>query len=427
MDEVDLGSIVLVGLFLVLSAFFSSSEAAFLSLQRTRIAHLVSTGVSGSTRVARMIEQPERLLSTILLGNNLVNVGFAALITVITVATLGDGGAAVAVATGVATGILLVFGEVVPKTVAVRHSERLAFLYARPLQMIEFVLLPLVTVLRWISESRVWGRVPDATEASITEAEFRSLIDIGEAEGSLEPEEAEMLESVFKFGDSQVREVMTPRTEIVSIERSATLGQFLENYAEHTHTRFPAYRDSADNVVGLLSAKDVLKAMSSRDIPYDEPVTDMIRDAHLVPETKRIAELFDELRSSGNQMAIAIDEFGGVAGLITLKRLLEEVVGRVGEEGVSPEEEYRAIGRNTYQVDGGMSIDEFKDELGIEVAEGEFETVAGFVLDVLGHIPTAGEQFEYEGLEVEVTAMDGLKIESIKLTKNTQPSSPPRG
>ena len=427
MIEGDLGSLILIALCLLLSAFFSSSEAAFLSLQKTRIAHLVTTGAPGASRVARMVEQPERLLSTILLGNNLVNVGFVALVTLIALSLITDEGIAAAVATGVATVVILVFGEIVPKTIAVRHSERLAFAYARPLRWIETLLLPLVVVLQWISRSPVFGGGGTTPASSITEAEFRSLIDIGEAEGAFEPVEAEMLESVFRFGDRQVRELMTPRTEIVFVERGATLGEFLGVYAENTHTRFPVYKGATDNIIGILSAKDILKAMSSRDIPYAERITDLIRNAYFVPETKRIAELFDELRRSGNQMAMAVDEFGGVAGLITIKRLLEEVVGRVGEEGASPEEEYRAIGKNTYQVDGGMSIHEVNEELGIELPEGDFETIAGFVLDVLGHIPTQGEQLEYRDLKVEVSAMQDLKIETVRLTKNAQPQEQPSG
>ena len=376
-----------------------------------------------------MLEQPERLLSTILLGNNLVNVAFAAVVTVMAVSLLGrdNEGVAVLVATGVGAAVLLVVGEVVPKTLAVRHAERLAFTYAQPLKWIEYMLLPFILVLQRIGRVSTLGLSDDRTESSITEDELRTLIDIGEAEGAFEPVEAEMLESVFRFGDRQVREVMTPRTEVVFIERGASLGEFLKVYAENTHTRFPVFKDSTDNIVGILSAKDILKAMSSRDIPYDESVNDMIRDAYFVPETKLIPELFDELRRSGNQMAIAIDEFGGVAGLVTLKRLLEEVVGRVGEEGVSPEEEYRAIGKDTYQVDGGMSIDEVKEELGVELAEGDFETVAGFVLDHLGHIPKPGEQFDYGNLKVEVTRMSDLKIETVKVTKMPRSSRAPQG
>ena len=414
----EIANLAIVLLCLLLSAFFSSSEAALLSMLRTaRLAHLVSTGSASAARVAQMLKEPGRLLSTILLGNNLVNVAFATLVTVITLSFIDDKGIAIAVATAVGTAVLLVFGEVIPKNFAIQHAVPVAFLCARPLKWIELLLWPLVMILQWISRMATIGGSAPGLQPFITEAELRTLIDIGDAEGAIEPGEAEMLESVFRFGDRQVREVMTPRTEIAFVQRGATLKEFLQIYAEHTHTRFPVYKGGMDNIVGILSAKDILNAMSSRELAQNDSVTDVIRDAYYVPETKRIAELFEELRRSGNQMAIAIDEFGGIAGLVTIKSMLEEVVGRVGEEGVSPDEGFEALGENTYQVDGSMSIDELKEELAIEVAEGDFKTVAGFVLEVLGHIPGEGEKFEYGDLKVEVTKMTNLKIEAIKLTK----------
>ena len=402
--------------FLIFSAFFSSSEAAFLSLQKTRVAYLVNTGIPGAKRVADMIQQPERLLPTILLGNNLVNVAFTALVTVAIVSLLGEG-RGVVVATGVGTVVLLIVGETIPKTIAVRHAERVAFWYARPLKWIETLMLPLVVILQWATRrvnSLLGGT---AVTSSITEAELRTLIDIGEAEGTFEPAEAEMLENVFRFGDRQVREVMTPRTEFVSIERGATLRELLGTYSEQSHTRFPVFKETTDNIIGIISAKDILKALATKSIDYDTTVTDVIRDAYFVPETKRIAELFDELRQSGNQMAIAVDEFGGLAGLVTLKRLSEEVVGPVGEEGTGPEEEYEAIDKNTFQIDGGMSIDEVNEELKINLPEGDFETIAGFVLDALARIPAEGERFDYRNFKFEVTRVDNLKIETITVTK----------
>jgi CBS domain containing-hemolysin-like protein len=367
-----------------------------------------------------MIEQPERLLSTILLGNNLVNVAFTALVTVLMVSLVEDEGLGILLATVVGTTGLLIFGEIIPKTVAVRHSEWVAFLYARPLKVVETVLLPMVAVLQWGTRrlNNVLGT--SLGRESITEGEFRTLIDIGEAEGTFEPAEAEMLENVFRFGDMQVREVMTPRTEIVAIERGVGLRAFLDIYAGNAHTRFPVYRGSPDNIIGILSAKDVLKTMSSEKLDFDDPVTDIIRDAYFVPETKPIAELFHELRHSGNQMAIAVDEYAGLAGMVTLKRLSEEVVGPVGEEGAGPEEEYEAIDRNTFQVDGGMSIEEANEELGLVLPEGEYETIAGFVLEILGHIPAVGDRFEYHNLRFAVIEMDNLKIEAVRVTRSRQ-------
>ena len=412
------GSLTIIVSFvlLVFSAFFSSSEAAFLSVQRSRLSHLVNTGVPGARRVEEMIDKPERLLSTILLGNNLVNVAFASIMTLIFVAMF-EGGTGVLVATAVGTGILLIVGEIVPKTIAVHHPERVAFLYARPLKGVEFLLFPVVVVLDWTTHglNSILGGA--SARESITEGELRTLIDIGEAEGTFEPSEAEMLENVFRFGDRQVREVMTPRTEIVSLGRGATLSEFLSLYSDNSHTRFPVYRDDEDNVIGIISSKDILMVMSTRGIGQDDSVTDVIRDALFVPETKLISELFDEMRHSGNQMAMIVDEYGGLSGLVTLKRLVEEVVGPVGEEGEAPEEEYEAIDENTFQVEGGMSIEEVNEELGISLPDGDYETVAGFVLDVLGHIPAEGEQFEYGNLKLEVLEMSRMKIETVRLVK----------
>ena len=427
MSGAEAASLALLLGFLVLSAFFSSSEAAFLSLQRTRIAHLLSEGVPGARRVANMLNEPERLLSTILLGNNLVNVAFSAVITVVVVnrveiiAGEENEGIGVVIATILGTVSLLLLGETIPKTIAVRNSERLAFLYSYPLKWGEFLLLPFVLILQWITKmlsSRVGGTQED--QPSITEGEFRALIDIGVGEGEFELDEAERLKGVFRFGDRQVRDVMTPRTEIVFVQRGSTVKEFLKTYAEHSHTRFPVYWDTTDNVVGVLSLKDIMRSLAVNRLTEDDSVTDVIRDAHFVPETKRIAELFDELRRSGNQMAIAVDEFGGVAGLVTLKQLIEDVMGRVGEEGIGAEEEMTLVGRDTYEVDGGMSIDEARDRLDLDIEEGDFETVAGWALERLGHIPAVGETFEVDGFTVEIIGMDNLKIETLRLTKNRQ-------
>ena len=416
MNEGELSVLVVSLLFLIFSAFFSSSEAAFLSLQKTRLTHLVNTGVPGARRVATMVQEPERLLATILLGNNLVNVAFAALVTVVIVSLLGEG-RGVIVATVVATVILLIIGEIIPKTIAVRHAERIAFWYAKPLKTIELLLFPLVIALQWVT-NRVNSRFDNSeTQSSITEDELRTLIDIGEAEGTFAPSEAEMLEKVFRFGDRHVREVMTPRTEFVAVERGSTLNEFLRMYSMHPHTRFPVYKETPDNIIGIISAKDILKALTLKNIGDDFVLTDLIRDAYFIPETKLIAELFDELRRSGNQMSIVVDEFGGLAGLVTLKSLSEVVVGSVGEEGTGAEEEYEAIGKNAFQIDGGMSIEEANEELNINLPDGDFETIAGFVLDVLGHIPVEGEQFDYEKLRFVVSKIDNRKIENITVTK----------
>ena len=412
--------VILIVVFLVLSAFFSSSEAAFLSFQKTRLSHLVNTNVPGAKRVSEMVANMERLLSTILLGNNLVNVAFSAIITILSVELLGGGPLAVGFATLLGTILLLIFGEIIPKSVAIRESEKLSFLYARPLKSLEIALFPAILFLQWLSNitQNLLGR--NDSEETVTEGEILSMIDIGEAEGTVEPAEAEMLENVFRFGDQQVREVMTPRPEIVSIERGINLQELLQIYAENTHTRFPVHKESRDDIVGIISAKDILRALATRGVQENESVTDIVRDVYFVPETKPVSELFEELRRTGHQMAICLDEYGGIAGLVTIKRLTEVIVGKVGEEGESPEEEYSNIRPNLFQIEGGMDIGEANEEMELNLPEGDYETIAGFVLSQLGEIPSVGDQFEYKNLLFRIQEMDRFRIESLLIRKKIQ-------
>ena len=376
----------------------------------------MTNNIPGAKRVHDMVNNTERLLSTILLGNNLVNVAFTAVVTALAVKWLKEGPVAVAAATIVGTGLLLIFGEIIPKSLAVKKSERVSFLYARPLKLIELSLYPLILFLQWLSRTTqsIFGQ---EQEEVVTEGEILSMIDLGEAEGTVEPNEAEMLENVFRFGDTQVREIMTPRTEIIVMDRGTTLNDFLNIYSEHSHTRFPIYKDTNENIVGIISAKDVLRILSTKGINGNDSVTDVIRDAHFVPETKWASELFEELRHAGNQMAICLDEYGGLAGLVTLKRLTELIVGKVGEEGESPETEYENIMPNVFQIEGGMDIADANNKMNLELPEGEYETIAGFVLDQIGEIPAINDEFEYEDMTFRILEMDRFRIESLLITR----------
>ena len=276
----------------------------------------MNTNVPGAKRVSQMIDNMERLLTTILLGNNLVNVAVSAIITIVSVKLVdfflfkgaGDGPLGVVFATLLGTVLLLIFGEIIPKSVAVKKAEKISLLYARPLKILEVTLFPAILFLQWLSNmtQNLIGR--GDSEETVTEGEILSMIDMGEAEGTVEPAEAEMLENVFRFGDQQVREVMTPRPEIISIERGITLQEFLQIYMENTHTRFPVHKESRDDIVGIISAKDILRALATRGVQENESVTDIVRDVYFVPETKPVSELFEELRRAGHQMEICIDE-----------------------------------------------------------------------------------------------------------------------
>jgi len=411
--------LVLLVLCIGLSAFFCSSETAFISLQRLRVEQLVEAKVKGANRVARMIGHPEKLLSTILLGTNLVNTAAAVLATVLAVHLLGLGEERGAlIATIGVTVILLIFAETTPKTIAAHYAEKLSVLFARPVELISWLFTPFVFVLSWIAAgfTKIVGGTP-VPRSLVSEEEIRTMISVGHKEGAFEEDEAEMLHKVFDFGDRPVREVIVPRPEVICIEQGSTMADFLALYAESPLSRFPVYEDNMDNVVGILSVKDVLMALAKDIVTRDNTIDDLIRPAYFTPDTKPLNEVFAEMRDKNYRMAVVIDEYGGTAGIVSLSRLVEEIVGPVGDEFAEAEKEYEVINEYTFQIDGGMRIEEANEEMGLDLPEGDYETVAGFVLHLLGRIPHQGEQLRYRGLKLVIIKMRGMKIEEILLTK----------
>ena len=320
--------LVLAAICLVLSAFFSGTEAALLSIQRVRLHNLLERGVPGARFVAKMVERPDRFLPTILLGNNLVNTAVAALGTAIALTIIDVEQQAVLIATAVVTVLLLIFGEVIPKTIAARHAERMSLIVVRPLEIARYLTFPLVVLLQALSSvvSRLVG--DGGSRHTVTEEELRTMISMGQAEGTVDTSEAELLERVFHFGDRQVREVQTPRTEVVWVERGTSMGDFLELYKRYPYSRFPVYEGAIDNVVGVLAVKDALGAIADGQLSMRADITALSRPPFFVPETKSVSALLKELRTSGTTMAVIVDEFGGVDGVVTLTQLLEVMVGR---------------------------------------------------------------------------------------------------
>ncbi len=412
---------------LFISAFFSSAETAFISLEGFRVQHMVETKVRGAGRVARLLQRPERFLSTILLGNNLVNTAAAALGTLLAINIWGKEQGVLIATFGVAI-VLLIFAETMPKTFANRHAERMSLLFARPIEIISWILTPFVAVLGWLASgmTRLIGGTP-MPRSLVSAEEIRTMITVGHREGSVEQSEAEMLHAVFDFGDRPVSEVLVPRLEIVGVEKGTTLSEFLALYSESPISRYPVYEENMDNVVGILSTKDVLMALARGTINKESPIDDLIRPAYFTPATKRISELFTEMRDKNFRMSVVVDEYGGTAGIVSLSGLMEEIVGPVGDEMAAAEKDYELINEYTFQVDGTMRIEEANEEMGLELPEGDYETVAGFILHLLGHIPKQGKQLRFKGLKIVITKMKGKKIEEILLTKEKKRDGSPAG
>ena len=273
-----------------------------------------------------------------------------------------------------------------------------------------FTLMPRLMVKLMGREQGLWA-------SSVTEGELRMLIDISKTVGAVDEDEADLLEKVFRFGDRQMREIMTPRPEFVMVELSTTLEEFLRVYSGHSHTRFPAYDDSMENVVGVLSSKDVLLALGQNPLKSQDSVTNMLRPAFFVPETKTVSSTFNEMQQGGNGLVLMVDEFGGIAGLATVKQLLEVIVGQVTVEDDDSEEPYIPVDENTYRLDAGAGILEIHEELDLGLPERDYQTVAGFILDSLGRIPEEGDMVEFENLRMRVKEMNGVKVETVELRR----------
>lgn len=405
---------------LILSAFFSSSETAYISLQRVRIRHMVNSRVAGAEDVARLTEHPERLLTTVLIGNNFVNTAAAALGTLIVVDWLNSSKWLEAlIATVSVTALLLVFSEIIPKTLATQMGERMALFYTRPIKTVSWLLYPLSFVLSGIGTAagRLAGGSSIVSRNLVSEEEIRAIISMGREDGAMEEGEANIMERVFLLGDRQVQEIMTPRTDIVWVEKGTSLVDFLAVYAEKPHSRFPIFEETVDNVIGILWIKDVLRAQAIGTIENGDVVTDLTRPSYFVPETKIVGELFTEMQEHRTQIAMVVDEYGGTAGLVTMEQLLEELVGELGDELATGRKTVETIDLNTYQVDGGMRLDQANEEMQVGLPEGDYETVAGFIFNALGHIPKEGEQLKYGDMTITVTEMKGVKIEKVLITK----------
>lgn len=418
MSDHDILYIVIFCVCLILSAFFSSSETAFFSMQRVRLKYLVNNRVKRANIVDKMVNHPAKLLSTILLGNNLVNVAGTAVVTTLAITYLPED-QGVLVATIFTTIIILVFAETIPKTIAAHHSERLSLTYARPLEMFSWLFSPFVVLLSWFASVfiRLLGK-GYPTSTIFSPEVIRTMITAGHEEGKVEEPDAKILHNVFDFSDRIAREVMVPRLQVIALEEGSSLADFLALYIKSPRSRFPVYRENMDNVLGILVSKDVFLAQTQGILNEHSIIDSLVRPAYFTPDTKRVNWLFADMKETNNQLAIVIDEFGGTAGIISLMGLVEEIVGEMGDELEVTENDYEIVNEYTYKIDGSMRIDEANEEMGLELPESDtYTTIGGFILSLLGHIPELNEKVEYKNLKLVVTEMHGYKIEEIQVTK----------
>jgi len=407
------GSVAILVL-IALSAFFSSSEIAMFSLARHRVESLVEEGVPEATVVQELKSDPHRLLITILVGNNIVNIAMSSIATGLFAIYLSRGQAVLAATFGITT-LVLLFGESAPKSYAVENTESWALRIASPLKYSELVLLPLVVVFDYLTRAinRVTGGRSAIETTYVTRDEIQNLIQTGEREGVIEEEEHEMLQRIFRFNRTIAKEVMTPRLDMTAVPKDATLDEAIETCVQSDHERIPVYEGNLDNIIGIVTLRDLI-----REKDYGEgqsTLTDVVQPTLHVPESKNVDELLEEIQDNRMRMVIVIDEFGTTEGLITLEDMVEEIVGDIleGDE----EEPFEFVEDDVVIVRGEVNIDEVNEVLDLDLPEGEeFETLAGFIFNRAGRLVEEGEKIEYDSITIRIEQVDNTRIMKARIT-----------
>ena len=408
----DVFEILLFIICVVLSAFFSSSEVALISISRAKTRTLANEGKPGASAVAALKESPEHLLITILIGNNIVNIAAAAIATAFAIRIFGSLG--VGIATGFVVIVLLVFGEIGPKIYAARASDSYALSVAPIILFLSRILTPVIWVVERVSPT--FGIGKESAEPAVTEEEIKEWIDVGKEDGTIEQGEQDMLYSVLEFGDTPAREIMTPRVDVVLMEDTTTIDEAIRIFNETGFSRIPVYHEQIDNITGVLNVKDVFSAMvSQRKVTS---IKEIMYDPTFVPETKKIDDLLKELQVHRVQIAIVIDEYSSFVGIVTVEDILEELVGDIMDEYDTEEPDIQQISEGVYVVDAQMWVEDLNEKIVIDLPPDEsYETVGGLLIDRLGHIPQhPGEKVEIEGGRVTlvVVQMHGRRIVKVK-------------
>jgi CBS domain containing-hemolysin-like protein len=413
--------LVAVGVLILLNAFFVAAEYGLVTARRTRIVELQHQGNRRARDVLRITSDPPRFIAAMQLGVTLTSLGIGALGEV-ALSRLFDKAISTVLAVIFAYLILtflhVVIGELVPKGIALGHSEGTALFVSAPVRFFFIVMRPIVwfleaateIVLKWLGL-----KPPGADDDVLSEAELRMLVSQSTQHGEIEQQEQEMLYKVFDFADKEAKDVMVPRPEVVALSIDLPPEQCLEAVMDSPYTRYPVYRESLDNVVGILHVRDLFRALRDRGM-HEVKVEDIIRPAHIVPETKDLAALLAEFRRANQHMAIVVDEYGDMEGIVTLEDLLEEIVGDIEDEFDLPDESIEQIDEDTVIIDGTFPIDDFNERFKTEMPDEDYHTMAGFVFGLLGRQPEAGDTINHDGMRFDVLEIEGSRILKIAVT-----------
>lgn len=414
--------IIIFILCLILSGFFSGSEVALFSITRAKVRTLVNDKEPGSEALATLKKSPDRFLITILIGNNIVNILAASVATAVAIGLLGETGFAVTVSTIVVVLLLLVFGEVWPKMYASRNATRLSLRFSPIILFLSQIFAPVIFIF-----NKIAGKMTGAgafAHHMITEEEIKEWIDVGQEEGTIEKDEQEMLHSVFEFSDTRVREVMTPRIDVVMLEDTSSSDEALDLFKNTGFSRLPVWHENIDTIRGILNVKDAI--FSVLETHESIPIVELLSEPLFVPETKNIDDLLRELRVKKTHMAIVLDEYGSFVGIVTVEDILEELVGDILDEFDTEEHELVRVAEDVYSVDARIWVEDLNKQLDLHLPMSEtYETIAGLVIERLGNIPRIGDVCELaeEGVRLVIIQMTGKRINRLKLIR-IQPPEP---
>jgi len=416
---VDGASPYLIGLLLFLvccSAFFSASETALTSLSKIRLRNMVEERIKNADKISKLLDDPNRLLSSILVGNNLVNNGASALTTALAIQLFnGDAGSGASVATAFITVVILIFGEITPKTIAAQQAERVALIVVNIIAAVVFILRPVVAILNVVTGAliRLFGYNPNQKAPTITEAELKTIVNVSHEEGVLESEERIMINNIFNFGDAKAKDVMTPRTDMLTVSSDVSYEEFVTLVKEEGFSRLPVYNEDIDDIVGILYVKDVFFVDES-----EFSAQKYMREPYFTYESKPVAELFAEMRANRLAVAIVLDEYGGTSGLATMEDIVEEIMGEIADEYDDEQDEIEIIKEDEFVVDGSTRLEDFNKLVGSQLDSDEVDTIAGYVLMILGNFPEGGEELESDGLKFVVEEMDKNRISKLRVYIN---------
>lgn len=417
MDTSTIIQLVVLIVLLLLSAFFSSSETALTTVSKIKLKTLADEGNKSAAKVLKVTENPGKLLSTILIGNNIVNISASALATTFTTEVFGSKW--IGISTGLLTIFVLIFGEVTPKTMATQYAIKMSMIFVYPISFLMVILTPAIWLLDLIT-GVIFKilRIDTSAKDTMTESELRAVVNVSHEDGVIEPEEKFMISNVVDFGDALSKDIMIPRADIVCANIDSTYDELVELFREETFSRIPIYEESKDDIIGLLYLKDLFFYSQTHDMSNFD-LRSILRQPIFVYEYQKTSQIFADMKTSSVTMAVVLDEYGATAGIITMEDLIEEIVGEIRDEYDEDEDDFiKNMGDNKYDVDASIKLDDLNDALHTSLSSDNYDSIGGLVIEILDKLPNEGEVATYKNITLEVTKVVKNRIERINLTIN---------